>query len=88
MSKLRLVLAAVAVLVFIYVADGLILHFRHNPFGSVAVSRYDAIPEKNGRTEFVLEQPTTQQCVHALFPHSGYQTCWYLSRHTEQRINY
>jgi hypothetical protein len=63
-------------------------HFRRQPFGSVVVSRYDAIPQKNGKTEFVFEQPTTQPCVHALFPHSGYQTCWYLSRHTEQRINY
>jgi len=88
MSKLRLVLATAALLVLIYLADGLVLHFRHEPFGSVVVSRYDAIPEKNGKTEFVFEQPTTQPCVHALFPHSGYPTCWYLSRHTEQRISY
>jgi hypothetical protein len=88
MSKLRLVLAALAALGLIYLADGLVLHFRHNPVGSMVVSRYDAIPEKNGKTEFVFEQPTTEQCVRALFPHSGYPTCWYLSRHTEQRINY
>ena len=88
MSKLRLVLATAALLVLIYLADGLVLHFRHEPFGSVVVSRYDAIPEKNGKTEFVFEQPTTQPCVHALFPHSGYQSCWYLSRHTEQRVSY
>lgn len=88
MSKLRLALAAVGLLILIYLADGVALHFRHEPFGSIVVSRYDAIPEKNGKTEFVFEQPATQQCVHALFPHAGYQTCWYLSRHTEQRINY
>jgi len=57
-SKLRLILAPVAVLVLTYLADALVLHFRHNPFGSVVVSRYDAIPEKNGKTEFVFEQPT------------------------------
>lgn len=88
MSKLHLVLAAAILPVLIYLADGFVLHFRREPFGSVVVSRYDAIPQKNGKTEFVFEQPTTQPCVHALFPHSGYQTCWYLSRHTEQRINY
>jgi hypothetical protein len=27
-------------------------------------------------------------CVHSLFPHMGYQPCWYLSRHSEQRTNY
>jgi len=88
MSKLRIVLAAAAVLVLIDLADGFVLRFRRDPFGSVVVSRYDAIPEKNGKTEFVFEPPAAQPCVHALFPHSGYQTCWYLSRHAEQRINY
>jgi hypothetical protein len=88
MSKLRLALAAAILPVLIYLADGLVLHFRREPFGSIVVSRYDAIPQKNGKIEFVFEQPTTQPCVHALFPHSGDQTCWYLSRHTEQRINY
>ena len=88
MSKLRIVLAAAAVLVLIDLADGFVLRFRRDPFGSVVVSRYDAIPEKNGKTEFVFEPPAAQPCVHALIPHSGYQTCCYLSRHAEQRINY
>jgi hypothetical protein len=52
------------------------------------VERYDAIPEKNGKTEFAFEQPAAQPCVHALFPHDGNLPCWHLSRHAVQRINY
>jgi hypothetical protein len=52
------------------------------------VQRYDAISEKNNKTEFVYEDPVTEPCVNSLFPHMGYAPCWYLKRHSEQRINY
>jgi hypothetical protein len=88
MTKLSILIGLAVATVSVYGGDSVVLHFRHDPVGSVVVERYDAIPEKNGKTEFAFEQPVTQRCVHALFPHMGYQTCWYLSRHTEQRINY
>jgi len=88
MSKLRALIAFFAVIVFVYLGDSLLLHFRSEPLGSVVVQRYDAIPEKNDKTEFAFEPPVSQPCVHALFPHQGYQPCWYLRRHSEQRINY
>jgi hypothetical protein len=88
MSKLRFFFGVLGVLLLLYLADGIVLHFRSNPVGSIVVERYDAIPEKNGKTEFAFEPPTTQPCVHALFPHSGNPPCWYLSRHAVQRINY
>ena len=88
MSKLRYLLGAFTALTLLYFADDLALHFRRDPVGSITVERYDAIPEKNGKTEFAFEQPTAQPCVHAIFPHRGNQPCWYLSRHTQQRINY
>jgi hypothetical protein len=88
MSKLRVLIALFAVMVFSYLGDMLLLHLRSEPLGSVVVQRYDAIPEKNGKTEFAFEPPVSQPCVQALFPHQGYQPCWYLSRHSEQRINY
>jgi hypothetical protein len=56
--------------------------------GTVTIQRYDAISEKNNKTEFDFESPITVTCVHSLFPHMGYQPCWYLSRHSEQRTNY
>ena len=57
------------------------------PLGSVHVRTYYAIPQKNRRTEFYMGDRQTVTCVHALFPHFGYQPCWYLERRKLQRIN-
>jgi len=71
--------------------DDLSVRYRipksRQPFGTVTVQRYAAISEKT-KTEFVYEGPINQPAPHSLFPHLGYQPCWYLSRHTEQRTNY
>jgi hypothetical protein len=86
------VIALTATLTILYVADDLSVRYRvprgRQPFGTVTIRRYDAISEKNNKTEFVFENPVTVTCVHSFFPHMGYQPCWYLSRHAEQRINY
>ena len=47
-------------------------------FGSVTF--YYATPLKNGRTEIFYDQPQTEVCVLALFPHAGYRPCWYAKR--------
>jgi hypothetical protein len=60
---------------------------NRNPYGSVVVSHSYAVLQKNGKTQFIFDPPTPETCVHALFPHSGMQPCWYLSRHPEQRTN-
>jgi len=86
--KLRIVIGVAVALSLLYVGDLAALRFRHDPFGTITVQRYDAIPEKNGKVEFQVEPPVAQSCVHSFFPHQGYPPCWYLSRHTEQRINY
>jgi hypothetical protein len=86
--KLRILIGLSVAVALLYLGDGLLLHFRHDPLGLVVVERYDAIPEKNGKTEFAFEEPTNQTCVRALFPHMGYPPCWYLRRHSEQRINF
>lgn len=49
--------------------------------GSVKVEPYWAIPLKDGKTEFSLDPPTEQPCIHSIFPHAGLTPCWYLSRH-------
>lgn len=89
--KRRILIAALVCLVAVYAADDLSVRYRiprsRQPFGTVTILRYDAISEKN-KTEFVPEEPFNQTCVHALFPHLGYQPCWYLTRHAEQRVNY
>jgi len=60
---------------------------NRNPYGSVVVSHYYAVLQKNGKTQFMFDPPAPETCVNALFPHSGMEPCWYLSRHPEQRTN-
>jgi hypothetical protein len=89
--KIRILIAALGCLAVVYGADDLSIRYRipksRQAFGTVTIRRYDAISEKS-KTEFVFEEPINQTCVQSLFPHLGYQPCWYLSRHGEQRINY
>src|SRR6266446_2710808 len=60
---------------------------NRQPFGQITVTTYDAVAQKNGKTEFIFNPPEAQTCVNALFPRAGYPPCWYLQRHTEQRTN-
>ena len=90
--KLRILTIAFVLLAIVYLCDDLAVRYRtprnREPLGTVTIQRYDAISEKNNKTEFDFESPITVTCVHSLFPHMGYQPCWYLSRHSEQRTNY
>jgi hypothetical protein len=58
-----------------------------HPYGSVVVRRTYAVLQKNGKTQFIFDPPTPENCANALFPHSGMQSCWYLRRHPEQKTN-
>ena len=60
---------------------------NRDPYGSVVVRRTYAVLQKNGKTQFIFDPPAPENCVNALFPHSGMQPCWYLRRHPEQRTN-
>ena len=81
-----LALAALA-----YAVDYAAFRYRvatnRQPFGQLTVTSYDAIPQKSGRTQFIFPPPQLQTCVNSLFPREGYTPCWYLQRHTEQRID-
>lgn len=74
-----------------YALDYAVFRYRlstnRQPFGQIIVTTYDAVAQKNGKTEFIFNPPEPQTCVNALFPRQGYQPCWYLQRHTEQRTN-
>lgn len=60
---------------------------NRNPYGSVVVRRTYAVLQKNGKTQFIFDPPAPENCVNALFPHSGMKPCWYLRRHPEQRTD-
>jgi hypothetical protein len=86
-----MVLGILAVTALAYALDLLVFHVRvarnWNPYGSVTVDHYYAAHLKNGKDEYFFDPPQVQTCSHTLFPQAGYQPCWYLSRHPEQKTN-
>jgi len=83
--------SALGLTLLAYAVDYAVFRYRlstnRQPFGQVAITSYDAVAQKNGKTEFIFNPPEIQTCVNALFPRAGYVPCWYLQRHTEQRTN-
>jgi hypothetical protein len=61
---------------------------NQDPYDHVQVQTVQVIPHKGNKAEYVPLEPVGETCVRSLFPHMGYQTCWYLRRHTQQQINY
>jgi hypothetical protein len=57
-------------------------------FGSFQIHPYLAIHLKNKKVEFDFNvPPETGVCIHSLFPHFGYQTCWHMAGNTKPRID-
>ena len=46
-----------------------------------------AVPEKGNKMEYILGDPQTETCSNSLFPQLGYRPCWYVRRHTRQRVD-
>lgn len=88
---LRLAAALLLLGILVYAGDYLLLRFKilagRDPYGNVVVQPYYAIHQKNGKIEYQFAQPQNQICVNSLFPHFGVQPCWYVTRHTEKRID-
>jgi hypothetical protein len=84
-------LSVLALTLIAYGLDFAVFRFRvatnRQAYGQVTVTSYDAVLQKNGKTEFLFNPPQPQTCVNTLFPRAGYLPCWYLQRHTEQRTN-
>lgn len=88
---LAIVLFVLATVLLVFGVDFTVFRLRlatnRNPYGSVVVTRYYAVAQKNGKTQFIFDPPAPEACVRALFPHSGVLPCWYLNRHPEQRTD-
>ncbi len=91
----RAAVLAVALAAVVYAGDYAVVRLRAayprlgNAFGAVQMVRLLAIPLKNGRVDYELDaqQPeATVTCVRALFPHLGYQPCWYVRRQSQKLI--
>lgn len=76
--------------VLIYPTDFAILKFRiakgSDPYGTFTVRSYYAIAKKANKIEYDYIGTEQETCTHSLFPHFGFNPCWYVSRHTERRI--
>jgi hypothetical protein len=55
-------------------------------FSTFTINRFYRINEKFNKFSFEPLPAVQEQCVNALFPHSGSRPCWYVSRHTIQSI--
>jgi hypothetical protein len=88
---LKSILAVVGAGLLAFAVDYAIFRVRvaanANPYGSVVVSHYTAVLQKNGKTTFTFDPPQPWTCVNSLFSHAGSLPCWYLSRHPEQRTD-
>jgi hypothetical protein len=88
----KIAIAALVALVITYAVDYISLHLRMrkptptDPFESVSIDRMYAILQKSGKSEFVPADTINVTCVHSLFPHSGYNPCWYVERQKDQTI--
>jgi hypothetical protein len=69
-----------------YGVDDLYARFRHEPYADVHIDRYLAVAEHFNKVHYERTDPITQRCVYSLFPHFGYNPCWYVARHTLQFI--
>jgi hypothetical protein len=85
-----MLLSLVTLTIVAYIVDFAIFRYRvaaNHAFGQVTVTSYDAVQQKNGKTEFLFDPPQAQTCVNSLFPRAGYLPCWYLERHPERRTD-
>lgn len=86
----RTAIVLIAALALMHAADFVVLKIRiatnHNPYGTVTVRSYYSIAKKNSKVEYDYIGTEDETCTHSLFPHGGYNPCWYASSHTERNI--
>ena len=87
---IRVLAAILAAVLVVYTTDAVVLGYRilRNlaPYGTVTVRYYYQVQEKNNRTEYAFASAQAQKCVNSLFPHQGFEPCWYARRHVERPI--
>ena len=83
----KILFACALLTAVMYGGDDLYVHLRHNPYADVRINRILAIAEKFNKIDYERTDPVTERCVYSLFPHFGYNPCWYLTRHTVRVIN-
>lgn len=94
-SVRRILLAVVALVVFLYVVDFAWFHLRAAipklgaTTGSVHRIRLLAISSKGNKIEYELDAVHPEEdvpCSHSVFPQGGNPPCWYMIRHAKDPI--
>jgi hypothetical protein len=87
----RTALALIGVAALVYLADYAALRVPipggRAQFGTVTVRPYYDVGLKSGKSELYFLDPRKQTCVNSLFPHLGYEPCWYVRKHARQKIS-
>lgn len=83
---LRGFLALAVFAAFLYAADDLWARYRGRPTEQIKVGLYYAAMNHFNQIEYSVGPPVMMTCVDALLPHFGYVPCWYLRRHTIQKV--
>lgn len=81
-TVLKIAIVAVSITAVVFGGDDLYARWRHEPFADVHIDRILAVSEKFNKIDYERTDPITERCVYSLFPHFGYNPCWYVTRHT------
>jgi hypothetical protein len=86
----RIAIGVVAFAFLLYGVDYAVLRFKASRSNGAAAFATVTIeygtPTKDGRVEIFTDQSQTVTCVNSLFPHLGYNPCWYVRRSRMQEI--
>jgi hypothetical protein len=91
----RSLVVLLATIALAFIADYCYLRIRMmhatatEPFESMTRTRVLAIPQKNGKFDYQIDQQQpaeTLTCVHSLFSHYGDQPCWYMKPRLDRPI--
>ena len=81
----RIILAAVVAAFLLYGGDWAVLKARGSRgFDTVNITL--GTPMKDGRVQIFTGANQTQTCVNSLFPHFGYNPCWYVRQNSTQLV--
>jgi hypothetical protein len=83
----RIATALVALVILLYLGDYLVVRMRSEPTGTCEITKLYAVPQKDGKTSYEAGEPELQTCANSIFPHLGYNPCWYVKRHKTQQVN-
>jgi len=87
-KKIALGLVLLVALAFAgdYVSIHLPIPSGRTKFGTLTVKPFYAVPLKDGKTEYMYEDPETETCSHSLFPQYGHTPCWWESGKPDKQL--